>query len=283
MTLQDLLREAITTFTQAGLTGPYLDAEVLLSHCLGRERLFLYTNPDFALTDEQVRLYRDFVVRRLSKEPVAYIIGHKEFWSLSLEVDHRTLIPRPETEILIEEALKIVAGSDNVTNKILDVGVGSGAISIALASELINARLFAIDISPGAVIVAANNARKLGFGDRIAFVVGDLVHPFSGIFDMIVSNPPYITTDDFESLPGEVRDFEPSTALFGGSDGLSFHRELIRAAESRLKSGGWLLMEIGAGQVRPVEQILRNACLFDIIRFRADYAGIDRVAVARRQ
>ena len=282
MTIQDLLQETIEAFAQAGLAGPRLDAEVLMAHCLGRDRVFLYTHRDTALTDEQIRLYRDFTARRLSKEPIAYIVGRKEFWSLPFDVDCRTLIPRPETEILVEEALKIVAGSDRIICKILDVGVGSGAISVALAAELMNARIFAIDISPDAVAIAAHNARKLGFRERIAFVIGDMTNPFSGIFDMIVSNPPYIPMTDFSSLPEGVRNFEPSVALCGGSDGLSFYRELIRAADRRIRSGGWLLMEIGGGQREEIEQMLVQSGFFDIVSFRPDYAGMDRVAMARR-
>jgi len=282
MTVRDILREAAAAFAAAGLTNPRLDAEVLLAHCLQKERLFLFAYPEHVLTETQACQYRTFVMRRVSREPVAYLVGRKEFWSLPLQVDRRVLIPRPETEILVEEALKIAAGFDNVTGKILDVGVGSGAISIVLAAELKNVRLFAVDISRDAVTVARNNAEALDLRDRIAFVVGNLTDCFSGIFDMIVSNPPYIATADFASLPKDVREFEPSSALLGGPRGLSFHRELMRAGGARLKGGGWLIMEIGAGQAGEIEKMFRMSRLFDEIRFRADYAGIDRVALARR-
>jgi release factor glutamine methyltransferase len=282
MNIQDMLQEAAMAFTRACLSGPRLDAEVLLAHCLKKDRVFLYTNKDCALTDDQVRDYRACVARRVLEEPVAYIVGYKEFWSLPLQVDSRVLIPRPDTEVLVEEALKIASASDNVIDKILDVGVGSGAISIALALELQNKHLFAVDVSPGAIAVAGDNARKFGIEDRISFVIGDLVKPFAGMFDMIVSNPPYIAADDFACLPQGVRSFEPHSSLLGGPEGLTFHDELIRAGEARLRVGGWLLMEIGAGQQGRIEDMLRMSCLYDNIRFRSDYAGINRVAIARR-
>ncbi|MDD5171363.1 MAG: peptide chain release factor N(5)-glutamine methyltransferase, partial [Syntrophales bacterium] len=192
MTIREMIREAAAAFSQAGIESPRLDAEVLLARCLGVERLFLYTNPAHVLTEDQIREYRLLITRRMRREPVAYIVGFKEFWSLSLDVDRRVLIPRPETEILVEEALKIIAGSDNVIDKILDVGAGSGAIGLALASSLEHGHIFAVDISLGALRVARQNAEKLGLAERISFIAGNMTGPFSGKFDMIVSNPPYI-------------------------------------------------------------------------------------------
>jgi release factor glutamine methyltransferase len=282
MNLRDTLNDAILAFTNAGLPGPHLDAEILLAHCLKKERLFLFTHPSHELTDQEVETYRQLVDRRLSREPVAYILGVKEFWSLPLHVDNRVLIPRPETEILVEEALKLVVVGDHVPARILDVGVGSGAISIALASELKNVHIVAADISQGAIAVALSNTRRLCLEDRISFVVGDMVNPFSGIWDMIVSNPPYIAAADFDLLPTDVRGFEPRSALLGGPTGLSFHHKLVTEGGAQLRRGGWLLMEIGAGQKRQIEGLIRMSGLYDEICFRADYNGIDRVAAARR-
>ncbi len=282
MTVKDMLQEAVTAFSREGLPGPRLDAEVLLAHCLQKERLFLFTHQADPLTAGQIRQYRELAARRVSKEPVAYIIGYKEFWSLTLEVDRRVLIPRPDTEILVEEALKIAAASDNVTGRILDVGTGSGAIAIALASELKNTQIFASDISPGAIDVARRNAGRHALADRISFAVGDMTEPFGGVFDMIVSNPPYITEADFDALPVGVKAFEPHSALLGGPEGLCFHERLIRASEMRLKTGGWLIMEMGAGQREQVAGLFNKSGRYDEIRFRADYAGLDRVAIARR-
>jgi release factor glutamine methyltransferase len=199
-----------------------------------------------------------------------------------LDVDRRVLIPRPETEILVEEALKIAVGFDNVTARILDVGVGSGAISLALASELKHVHIVGVDASPGAIVVAGNNARKLGLEHRVSFVVGDLTRPFSGAFDMVVSNPPYIAASDMADLPEGVKGFEPHGALDGGPDGLFFYKDLVREGEKRLKKGGWLLMEIGAGQKDLLKEKLLRSRLYDEISFCADYAGLDRVVLARR-
>ena len=266
----------------AGLTGSRLDAEVLLAHCLNKERLFFHTDPHYELTSEEIDRYRQLVDRRLRREPVAYIVGFKEFWSLDFDVDQRVLIPRPETEILVEEVLKIATLSDNVTTAILEIGVGSGAISLALASEMRQVKIWSSDISLGAVRVAEQNARKFGLADRITFVVGDMVKPFSGLFNVIISNPPYIADGDYAALPEDVRGFEPSNALIGGPEGLSFHRELIYEGGTRLKKGGWLLLEIGSEQKRDVERIIDRSGLYNRIRFRTDYAGLDRVVMARR-
>ena len=192
------------------------------------------------------------------------------------------LIPRPETELLVEEALKIAACSDNVIKRILDVGAGSGAIGLALASSLPGVRIFAVDISPEALKVASGNAEKLDLGDRVSFVAGNLTEPFSGTFDMIVSNPPYIAESDLAVLPDDVKCFEPMRALAGGDEGLFFHQALIHAGDKRLRSGGWLLMEIGAGQAGRVSELFDASRMYDRQRFITDYAGIDRVAVARR-
>lgn len=282
MTILETLQEAAAAFTAAGLTGARLDAEVLLGHCLNKERLFFHTDPSYELTSDETDRYRQLVGRRLRREPVAYIVGHKEFWSLPFSVDRRVLIPRPETEILVEEVLKIATLSDNVATGILEIGIGSGAISIALASELKHVKIWSSDISLDAVRVAKQNAGKLGLADRITFLVGDMVKPFSGLFDVIVSNPPYIADTDYAALPEGVRDFEPSSALLGGPDGLSFHRELICEGGARLKKGGWLLLEIGSEQKRDVEGIIDMSGLYDNIRCRTDYAGLDRVVLARR-
>lgn len=282
MTILEILQETIAAFSAAGLMGPRLDAEVLLAHCLGKERLFFLTDPQYKLTPHEMDRYRELVNRRLRREPVAYLVGFKEFWSIIFDVDRRVLIPRPETEILVEEVLKIATLSDNVTTTILEIGVGSGAISIALASELRQAKIISSDISFDAIRVAGQNARNVGLADRIAFAVGDMVKPFSGPFDIIVSNPPYIADDDYTLLPEDVRDFEPPSALLGGHEGLSFHRELIHDGGSRLKKGGWLFLEIGSEQKQKIEEIVELSGLYDEIRFRTDYAGLDRVVMARR-
>ena len=254
MTIREMLHEAVQAFTHAGLASPRLDAEVLLAHGLGQSRVFLFAHSEQTLTDEQVRTYRHFVSRRVEKEPVAYIVGYKEFWSFALDVDRRVLIPRPETEILVEEALKIAIDFDNVATRILDVGVGSGAISLALASELKHAHIVGVDASPGAIVVAGSNARKLGLEHRVSFVVGDLTRPFSGVFDMMVSNPPYIAASDMADLPEGVKGFEPHGALDGGPDGLFFYKDLVREGEKRLKKRGVAPHGNRGGPERPAER-----------------------------
>ena len=282
-TIRDMLREAAAALAGAGIPVPRLDAEVLLAHCLGRERLFLFTNPEAAVPEGNVGPYRRLIARRLTGEPVAYIVGRKEFWSLPLDVDRRVLIPRPETEILVEEALKVVAASGNLRPEILDVGVGSGAISLALARELKDARICAVDISPEAIALARENAAKLGLLERISFIVGDMFEAISGPVDMIVSNPPYIADEAYESLPDGVRNFEPSLALKGGPDGLHYYGVLIGEGGERLRPGGWLLLEIGADQAAPLRAMLKRSSRYEEIRFRADYGGIERVVMARRR
>jgi len=283
MTIRDILQDAAASLRDAGFISPRLDAEILLAHSLGKERLFFFTNPDHVLTNDDILRFRRLLVRRLGREPVAYIVGSKPFWSLVLDVDRRVLIPRPETEILVEEVLKIASRSDNVSTGIVDVGTGSGAISLAFASELQQVRLTATDISPEAIQAARANARKVGLDHRIAFVVGDMVRCFAGPFDMLVSNPPYIPAGDYDALPEGVRRFEPRIALWGGPEGLSFYEELIGEGGRVLRKGGWLCLEMGAGQRARIEDLLNMSGLYGELRFRTDYAGIDRVVVARRR
>lgn len=261
---------------QKGVDGARLDAELLLADALGLDRVGLYLNYDRPLSPGELSVYRQRVGRRAGREPLQYILGTTEFWSLPFAVTPAVLIPRPDTEVLVEEALKRAADS----GRILDVGTGSGAIAIALAHELPGATVEGVDISAGALAVAADNARRNGVDGRVAFREGDLGRLPDGPYDLIVSNPPYIPEADMAGLMPEVRDFEPCLALCGGQDGLDCYRLLARQAPDRLVPGAWLLLEVGIGQAPAVEALLAAAGLREVFS-RQDYAGVPRVVGGR--
>lgn len=281
-TIRTAVNDVTSLLTKGGLPSPRLDAEVMIARCLEKDRAYLYTHPEAFVTQQVQAALSTMVRRRLRGEPVAYITGWKEFWSLNLRVDPRVLIPRPESEHLVEEALKVLAPSRNFRGRILDVGTGSGALALALADELPEAVVVAVDISPEAVAVAAENARHLRLDGRVFLVVGDLLTPFSGPFDLVVTNPPYIPDGMYDMLPPGVRMFEPSVALRGGRDGMDFYRALIPTVAGCLRPGGTLLMEVGADQGLAVREMLRAEGSYDAIRIVADYTGRDRVVGARR-
>jgi release factor glutamine methyltransferase len=262
---------------EQGIEGARLDAELLLTEVLKLDRVGLYVNYDRPLEAPELAAYRQLVARRARREPVAYILGRSEFWSLPLLVRPDVLIPRPDTEVLVEEALQR-AGDQS---RILDVGTGSGAIAIALAHELPNAQVVAIDISDAALAVAQENAHTNGVAERLSFQPGDLQRLPAGPFELIVANPPYIPLGDLVALQPEVRDFEPQLALAGGMDGLDCYRALAMQSCQCLAAGGWMLLEVGIGQAEAVQQLLITAGLTEIF-CRNDYAGVARVVGGRR-
>ena len=282
MNISQLLKEAASRFKAEVLPIPGLDAEVLLAFSIGRERHFLYAHPAKEIPAVEMKRFRSLIARRMRGEPVAYITGKKEFWSLNFKVTPDVLIPRPDTEVLIEEILKLFVQEREVKIRILEIGTGSGAISVALASELKNASITATDFSPNALAVAEKNAVNNKVGEKISFLCGDMFEPVEGKFDIIVSNPPYISECEFGSLAPEVREYEPRRALVAGPDGTEFHRKLARNGKRFLEKGGWLVMEMGAGQRFALEKILKDKNYCDIV-FHRDYAGIDRVAMARKR
>jgi release factor glutamine methyltransferase len=219
----------------------------------------------------------------LQWEPVAYITGRKEFWSFTLEVNSSVLIPRPDTEIIVEEALNIYRNFTSLPVRILDIGTGSGAIALALAREITGAKVVATDISIAALNLAQKNAATLGLKEKIDFRQGNLFEPVDGLFDIIVSNPPYIAANDYEELPASVKAFEPREALFAGESGLEFYEKLIYQADGYLQKNGWLLLEIGAKQEAGIRGIIEGSGFYDSIEMRADYAGLPRVIKARRK
>ncbi len=279
--IRTILLQTTRDLTACGSPSPRLDAEVLLMRFLKSDRLRILTHPERELTEGEAAGFARWVERRRRGEPVAYIVGEKEFWSLTFQVNPAVLIPRPETECLIEEVLGRYGREANL--RVIDIGTGSGAIGIALAREMPAVRVVATDISPEALEVARNNAVAHGVADRMEFLQGDLFASSSGTFDLIVSNPPYIPDDLYPRLPEGIREFEPRLALIAGPDGTVFHREIIRGGAHRLKAGGRIFLEIGEGQKELVEALFREEGIYDTIHFRKDYGGIERVAAARRK
>ena len=276
-TVLKLLRWTADYFAGRGLDAPRLDAELLLAATLGFDRVGLYVNFERPLQAGELAAYRERVRRRAGREPLAYILGQTEFWSLPLKVTPDVLIPRPETELLVEEALPRLSGRQQV----LDVGTGSGALAIALAHERQELTVTAIDISPAALAVAADNARSNGVAERIRFVQHDLGQLPPGPFDLIVANPPYIPSRELATLMPEVRDFEPQLALDGGVDGLDAYRALARQAGAILTAAGWLLVEVGSGQAAAVKELFAGAGLTESFAAR-DLAGIERVVGGKK-
>jgi release factor glutamine methyltransferase len=255
------------------------DAETLLLHLIQRDRTFMIANPLANLSAEGAVRYYALVERRLAGEPIQYITGETEFYGLPFRVNRNVLIPRPETEHLVEKVLALAA--DFKKPRIVDVGTGSGAIAVALAHKLPGARISAIDISAPALAIARGNAERNGVADRIRFLRGNLLEPVAGEqFEIVVSNPPYVAESDRASLAVEVRDYEPELALYAG-DGLGFFRRLIPDALAALVSGGFLALEIGYGQDSAVAGLLAESG-FEQIDFAADLQGIPRVATASR-
>jgi len=280
--IRTILHQATLDIAASGSPSPRLDAEVLLMRYLGIDRLKLCMNPDRELTDRDSDGVACWIERRVRGEPVSYIVGEKEFWSLRFEVGPGVLIPRPETECLVEEVLRLFRPPGDGL-RILDIGTGCGAIAVALAGELPAARIVATDVSPEAISVARRNALAHGVADRMVLVQGDLLAAVSGDLDVICSNPPYIPEDRYEELPRGIRDFEPREALIAGADGLDVCGRIIREGFNHLKNGGRIFLEIGEGQRAPVEALFRETDGYQEIRFREDYGGIDRVASAQKK
>jgi release factor glutamine methyltransferase len=273
--VQEALGAAIDALAAAGVEDPRLDAELLLAEATGWERAALVADPDAEVPPAAGRRFGELVRRRLRREPVAYILGRKGFRNLDLAVDRRVLVPRPETELLVELALELRPSS------VLDVGTGSGAIALAVADELPGCAVTATDTSPGALEVARANAKRLGLGERVRFHEGTL--PEGERFDLILANLPYVAEHDWPKLQPEVTQWEPPEALLAGPDGLDAYRALIpgsagllnRYAEQR--SGG-LAVEVGEGQALAVAELM-GAAGFDAVETRRDLAGIERVVV----
>ena len=273
-TVLKLLEWSKQFFEERGIESPRLDAELLLAHVLELDRVRLYMEHDRPLLPAELDAYRALVKRRANRAPVAYLTGTRGFWTLDIATDARALVPRPDTEVLVEEALARIESGASVS--VLDVGTGTGAIALAIASERSTTRVVATDISSDALALAAQNAATLGFD--IDFRRSDLFAELDGIFDLIVSNPPYIAIG--ATVDAEVG-HEPQAALFAGDDGLDVIRRLVADAPAHLPPGGWLVLEHGFDQAPAVRSLLVDAG-FDQVATRKDYGGNDRVTAGRR-
>lgn len=266
-------------FGDKGLENPRFDAELLVAHALGLTRLQLYTEHDKPLRAPELATIRGLVQRRGRHEPAAYITGERGFWSLDLKVDGRVLIPRPETELLVDKALKFLTNRPQA--RVADVGTGSGCVALALVSERPDLQIIAVDASPDALDVALANRDALGL--TVELRQSDLLTAVDGPLDLVVSNPPYIATADVDQLMPDVRDFEPRMALDGGPDGLVLIRGLIDQAASRLVAGGGLMFEIGFDQGPAALDLLRTHGAFEGCVVHPDLSGHDRVASGVRR
>ena len=280
-TLLDYLGLATKHLTDRGVDSPRLNAERLLAGALGMGRLDLYLQFDRPLDSEEVDTFREMLRRRGRREPLQYILGHEEFYGREFIVTPDVLIPRPETEILVQEVLSRLKGKP--APSVADVGTGSGCIAISIAAEVPEASVTATDISPAALNVAYRNAKALGLADRVELLKGDLTEPLTGrTFDAIVSNPPYVASGDATDMQAEVRDHEPATALFAGRDGLDVIRRLVPAAVRMVNPGGFLAMEIGLGQSADVAALCREHAPEWSVEIVQDLARIDRIVIATR-
>ena len=276
-TLQQALSAGISTL-EGITTQPRRDAELLLLRLIERDRAFLLTHPDLLLTTDQTAQYESWLRRRALHEPIQYILGEQEFFGLTFAVTPDVLIPRPETEHLVEALLARVPHDRPL--RIADVGTGSGAIAVALSYALPEAQVTGLDISEAALAIAKRNAETHHVAGRMRFLTSDVLSAVaSERFDAIVSNPPYVAEADRASLEPQVRDYEPSGALFAGTSGLDVYERLIPEAHAALEPGGWLLMEIGQGQRDALTQLLSG---WNNVGFIDDLQGIPRVACARR-
>lgn len=279
-TVASVLSEAETVLNAQTIDTARLDAEVLLGSVLGVDRAGVFSRFTQPLSPAQSQEFWSLIQRRATHEPLHYITGVREFWSLAFRVTPDVLIPRPETEILVETVLQLLS---QASSRVLDIGTGSGCIAITLAKELPKAELWAVDISPAALLVARENAQRHGVGERIHFLQGDLFSPLGNevlLFDVIVSNPPYIARSELITLQPEVSAWEPHVALDGGSDGLAFYRRLVQEGQAHLHSGGRLVLELGAGQFPDVQRLIETQSNLMIEACVQDYAGHERVVVA---
>ncbi len=277
MTLQQLCQQATKQLEAAGVDAPHLTAEVILAHVLDVTRTQLLTRLDQTADPAQLDRFQRELERVLKDEPLAYVVGHREFYDLDLITDRRALIPRPETECLIEYALAHLA--DHPAPLIADIGTGCGAIAVTLAKHLPRARVIATDLSPEAVDLARENAQRHGVAERIDFRVGNLLEPVSGSFDLLAANLPYIDDKDWPFLQKTIRGHEPKMAFLGGPDGLDLMRAMLRDAPRVVKTGGLILLEIGAYQGDDVTAIVQQHFPAARITVRPDYSGLDRLVV----
>jgi release factor glutamine methyltransferase len=276
-------RLAVDILRKDGIEMAELDARLLIGHALALDHAGLAAAQSRILSGDETGRIAALITRRLQREPVARIVGQKEFWGLPLFLSPETLVPRPETEIVVEAALAAINSSDRRRERLrmADLGTGSGALLLALLTELPTAFGIATDLSVAALTTAHDNALRLGLAERCAFVACQFGDALNGGFDLVVSNPPCIATAGIAMLPPEVRDHDPHVALDGGHDGLDSYRRIAAGTARLLRPGGWLVIEIGAGQADRVASIMRAAGLIGDSPARPDLAGIDRALTFR--
>lgn len=283
-TIAATLKEASAELRAAGVENDVLDAQTLLARALGQDRTYLIVNFNQTLDHELLTAYRALIARRATGEPLQYITGCQEFFGLEFEVTPAVLIPRPETELLVEETIRLVAEHKMAAPLLIDVGTGSGCIAVALAREVADARILACDISPAALAVARRNALLHDVAEQVQFVASNLFAALSleKRVDLILANPPYIAATEMRTLQREVRAWEPRIALTDEGDGLSFYRRLLNEAPARLKPGGWLLCELGYGQAARITEMI-DRDLWGPPRLLEDLQAIPRTLVLRKQ
>ncbi|GAC1649451.1 MAG: peptide chain release factor N(5)-glutamine methyltransferase [Ktedonobacteraceae bacterium] len=281
-TLRDALTQGRRMLIQAGQDSDRLDTQVLLEHVVGIDRGILYTHPEREVTAEQEQQFLSLIERRMHGEPIAYILGYEEFYGLDFFVDKRVLIPRPETELLVERALQLIRNrlDNGQTPLIADIGTGSGAIPITLAVE--ESRLpylYAIDISEDALAVAQQNCQRHSVEQRVRLLHGDLLTPLPEPVDILIANLPYVGTDEVDVMTRDVLDYEPHLALFSGPNGLDLLQHFFEEAHKleKLKLDGMMLLEIGYCQREPLTKLLEHLWPAATVTFQKDYAGWDRV------
>jgi release factor glutamine methyltransferase len=289
MRVLEFLNQTTHALKDYQIESPRLNAELLLARSMNLAREEFYTRLHDPLKESEKEIMEKMIQRRISGEPLQYILEHQEFWSIDLKVDPRVLIPRPETELLVEQSLLILLEiSVKRIPSILEIGTGSGAIAIALAKEVKHIFLVATDISGDALVLAKENAESAGVRHQIEFVNGNLFGAFCvprgrTRFDLILSNPPYIVRPEIGSLAKEVRDYEPIIALDGGEDGLEFYRRIIAEAPFYLRERGWLLLEMGQGQSQKVAEQIERSGVFLKPQILPDLSGIERVMKAQKK
>jgi release factor glutamine methyltransferase len=279
-TVRRLLEWTEDFLRKKGVEGPRLEAQILLAHALGCQKIELYVRHDEEPAEDKRTFFREMIRKRADGMPVAYLVGYREFYSLPFTISPAVLIPRPETETLVMQALGIMRSMESP--QVLDLGTGSGCIAITLAKQHKSVRVTAVDVSAAALELASANAKRHGIADRVTFLEGDLLGPVNGhTYDMIVSNPPYIADAEFATLDRGVREFEPRSALAGGPDGLTFYRRIATEAAGHLSPGGTVMVEIGATQGPAVRELFETH--IGPGKVLPDSAGRPRVVTAKRR
>lgn len=281
----DILNQGVSRLRSEGIDRPRTNAELLLGAILNAKKIELYLGRDHVLTRQQIEKFNKYIRERISGRPLQYIIRSTEFFGLEFSVNEGVLIPRPETETLVETVIELLR--DCHQPKIIDLGTGSGAIAISLAKNLTGSSVFATDISPDALKVAEENARRNEVEDRIDFLCGDLFESLGnrnleGAVDCVASNPPYVSREEFGGLPREVRDYEPVVALKTDQEGTSFHGKIIENSLDFLKQNGILILEVGLGQAGQVAGLIRDRKEFKDTEIKKDLGGIERIVIARK-